>query len=112
MDRRMIALIGVAELFWLAACTQSPSNSDADSDGEGDVDGEADSDSDTDADSDTDTSGGAHLQFEDRLTADDDWVALGLGEQEVAWSIYPRDLTDGLITEDNIYAVVPSDQYP
>jgi hypothetical protein len=60
----------------------------------------------------TDTSGGAHLQFEDRVTAKEAWVALGLGEQEVAWSVYPRDLTDGLITEDNIYAVVPSDQYP
>jgi hypothetical protein len=60
----------------------------------------------------TDTSGGAHLQFEDRFTAEDDWVALGLGEQEVEWSVYPRDLIDGLITEDNIYAIVPSDQYP
>jgi hypothetical protein len=60
----------------------------------------------------TDTSGGAHLQFEDRLTAEDDWVALGLDEQEVEWSVYPRDLIDGLITEDNLYAIVPSDQYP
>ncbi len=60
----------------------------------------------------TDISGGAHLQFEDRITGETEWIALGLHEQEVDWSVYPRDFLDGLVTEDNIYAIVPSDEYP
>jgi hypothetical protein len=60
----------------------------------------------------TDTSGAAHLQFEDRLTAAAEWVALGLDEQSAGGKEYPRDLLDGLITEERIYAIVPSDEYP
>ena len=60
----------------------------------------------------TDTSGGAFFQFESRLTAGAEWDALGLNNQTVNWIEYPRDLFDGLITEDRIYALVPSDEYP
>jgi hypothetical protein len=60
----------------------------------------------------TDTSGAAHLQFEDRLTAEAGWRKLGLHEQTVGGRAYPRDLLDGLITPQRIYTLVPSDQYP
>lgn len=59
----------------------------------------------------TDTSGGAHLQFEANVTAGDRWAELGLGDYRAGGSSYPRDLLDGLITRDRIYAIVPSDQY-
>ena len=36
----------------------------------------------------------------------------GLATQPVDYKEYPRDLLDGLITPDNIYAIAPSDQYP
>jgi len=60
----------------------------------------------------SDTSGGAHLQFESRLSAGARWSALGLDDQEVEWQLYPPDLLDGLMTEERLYALVPSDQYP
>jgi len=60
----------------------------------------------------TDTSGGAHLQFESRVTAGDQWTALGLDDLELGGQEYPRDLLDGLITQDRIYTLVPSDRYP
>ena len=60
----------------------------------------------------TDSSGGAQLQFEDYHTAGDEWRALGLDERTLDWIEYPRDLLDGLVTQDRIYALVPSDQYP
>jgi hypothetical protein len=60
----------------------------------------------------TDNGGSAHLQFEDRLTAGPAWDMLGLGKVEDGGKEYPRDLLDGLIREDRIYAIVPSDQYP
>jgi hypothetical protein len=59
----------------------------------------------------TDTSGSAHLQFEDRLTAQTPWLLLGLGEQEIGFNSYPQDLLDGLMQRERIYALVPSDQY-
>jgi len=59
----------------------------------------------------TDTSGGAHLQFEDNATAKKKWQALGLGEQTIGWKTYPTKLLDGLITQERIYAIAPSDQY-
>mgnify|MGYP006281462151 CR=1 FL=1 len=61
----------------------------------------------------TDTAGAATLQFEANISAADEWRALGLGYNAIAEDkVYPRDLLDGLITEDRIYAVVPSDAYP
>ena len=60
----------------------------------------------------TDTAGGASLQFEWRGVAEAEWAALGLDTREIEWSEYPRDLLDGLVAEDNIYALVPSDAYP
>lgn len=60
----------------------------------------------------TDSSGGADLQFEWRGVAEDEWAALGLAAYTIDWKEYPRDLLDGLVSEDNIYAVVPSDAYP
>jgi len=60
----------------------------------------------------TDSSGAAHLQFEDRATAGAEWDSLGLYQVEINYMEYPRDLLDGLITRDNIYVLVPSDQYP
>lgn len=60
----------------------------------------------------TDTSGGAFLQFEANVTAGKEWAALGLTDREIGDKRYPRDLLDGLMQRDRIYAVVPSDQYP
>ncbi len=61
----------------------------------------------------TDTSGSAHFQFEDRATAGNEWKRLGLGQLEVdEFHVYPRDLLDGLLTKERIYAFVPSDDYP
>jgi hypothetical protein len=60
----------------------------------------------------TDTAGGAHFQFESRLTGDEGWRDAGLSETTADDKVYPRDLLDGLITPARLYAVVPSDQYP
>ncbi len=61
----------------------------------------------------TDTSGGAHFQFEARMTAAKDWDELGLESRTtIRWKDYPRDLMDGLITRERLRAHVPSDQYP
>lgn len=61
----------------------------------------------------TDTAGSAKLQLEAQESALDEWVALGLEAYEASnYQEYPRDLLDGLITQDRIYAIVPSDQYP
>jgi hypothetical protein len=60
----------------------------------------------------TDTAGNAHLQFEDRASAGDDWDRLGLGNQTLDGKSYPRDLLDGLLHVDRIFALAPSDQYP
>lgn len=60
----------------------------------------------------TDTAGGATFQFEARVSAGAEWDRLGLRERRTRSKIYPNDLLDGLITQDNIYAIVPSDQYP
>ena len=59
----------------------------------------------------TDTSGSAHFQFEANLTAGDEWAALGLSDRTVGGQVYPRDLLDGLLTEERIYTIVPSDRY-
>lgn len=53
----------------------------------------------------TDHAGSAHLQFEDRLTAGPAWDALGLADVELAGKRYPRDLLDGLVTRERIYAL-------
>lgn len=61
----------------------------------------------------TDTSGGAHFQFEARMTAAKDWEELGLAPMgTIRWKDYPRDLLDGLITRERLRAHMPSDQYP
>ncbi|MFB3880740.1 MAG: hypothetical protein ACE149_05725 [Armatimonadota bacterium] len=60
----------------------------------------------------TDTSGGAHLQNEAWVSAGDRWSKLGLATVWVGGKEYPRDLLDGLLQRERIYAVVPSDQYP
>ncbi len=60
----------------------------------------------------TDTSGGAHLQHEAWVSAGEEWTALGLAPVEVGGKEYPRDLLDGLLTQERIYAIVPSDRYP
>ena len=59
----------------------------------------------------TDTSGGAHLQHEAWVTAGEEWSKLGLDTMEVGGKQYPRDLLDGLVTRERIYALIPSDQY-
>jgi hypothetical protein len=59
-----------------------------------------------------DTAGAATLQFESRLTAGDCWKITGLEPLEIDDKEYPRDLLDGLMTRDRIYAVVASDVYP
>lgn len=59
----------------------------------------------------TDTSGSAHWQFEYIGTAPE-WVDLGLDTLSADWKYYPRDLMDGLVTKERIYALVPSDEYP
>ncbi len=60
----------------------------------------------------TDTAGGAHFQFESRLTADQGWRDAGLSETMDDDKVYPRDLLDGLITPERLFVIVPSDQYP
>ena len=61
----------------------------------------------------TDTAGGATFQFEANVTAGDEWRALGLAENVLSEDrVYPRDLLDGLLTRERVYAIVPSDQYP
>lgn len=59
-----------------------------------------------------DSSGGSAMQFESRLTAGDIWAQVGLERMQVGWKEYPRDLLDGLLTPDRLYALVSSDQYP
>jgi hypothetical protein len=56
----------------------------------------------------TDNSGINHLQMEDRASGGVQWTALGLGKAKTEaddgkW--YPRDLLDGLLQEEMIYAV-------
>lgn len=53
----------------------------------------------------TDNSGGATLQFEDRLTAGAQWGALGLGPLQKNGKELPRDLLDGLFQPSRIVAV-------
>jgi hypothetical protein len=60
----------------------------------------------------TDNSGGAFFQFEYNGTAGEKWKALGLAPGKPGDTEYPRDLLDGLLTRERIYAIVPSDQYP
>lgn len=59
-----------------------------------------------------DSAGAATLQFESRLTAEGCWSMAGLEAMEIDDKEYPRDLLDGLMTKERIYAVVPSDAYP
>jgi hypothetical protein len=59
----------------------------------------------------TDRSGTAHLQFEDNNSAGSTWSSLGLGMVLAGGKEYPRDLLDGLMRRDRIYAIVPSNQY-
>jgi len=61
----------------------------------------------------TDTAGGAHFQFESRVTAGQEWAELGLDHREVdEFHVYPRDLLDRLLKPERIYTIVPSDEYP
>jgi Ca2+-binding RTX toxin-like protein len=60
----------------------------------------------------TDTAGSAHFQFEANTTAASDWAKLGLTPNSAGSPDLPRDLLDGLLTQDKIYAIRPSDQYP
>jgi hypothetical protein len=59
----------------------------------------------------TDNAGAATLQFEDRKATGAMWSNLGLSKVSANGKEYPRDLLDGLMREERIYAVVPSDQY-
>lgn len=59
----------------------------------------------------TDAAGSSHIQFEANLTAKQDWAALGLSPRGAGPYMLPRDLLDGLVTRDRIYAIVPSDWY-
>lgn len=59
-----------------------------------------------------DTAGAATVQFESRLTAGECWKKAGLETIEIGDKEYPRDLLDGLLTRERIYALVPSDVYP
>jgi hypothetical protein len=60
----------------------------------------------------TDNAGSDHLQLEDRLTAGPAWSALGLDYVSAGGKEYPRDLLDGLVTRERVYAIIPSDRYP
>lgn len=59
----------------------------------------------------TDSSGGAFLQFEYNGTAAEKWAELGLSKRTIRDNQYPRDLLDGLLVKDRIYALGPSDEY-
>jgi len=61
----------------------------------------------------TDTSGGATFQFEANVSARSEWESLGLGNRR--WKNggeLPRDMLDGLLARDRIYAIVSSERYP
>jgi len=60
----------------------------------------------------TDNSGGAFFQFESNGTAGEKWKVLGLDKREIDGQEYPRDLLNGLLKKERIYALVPSHQYP
>ncbi|OYW19801.1 MAG: hypothetical protein B7Z55_08225 [Planctomycetales bacterium 12-60-4] len=60
----------------------------------------------------TDVSLGNLLHFESRVSAEREWLALGLDDQTIRKTEYPRDLVAGLLTSDRIVAYPPSDQYP
>jgi PKD repeat protein len=61
----------------------------------------------------TDTAGGAHLQLECEVTAASDWTDIGIHPLvETGGKEYPRDLLDGLMQQNRIYTLVPSDEYP
>lgn len=57
----------------------------------------------------TDNSDGAFFQFEYNVTAKEKWKDLGLHKQTIKRKKYPRDLLDGLITQEHSYALVPSE---
>lgn len=60
----------------------------------------------------TDTSGAAQIQFEARISAGSAWDELGLADNSEGAADLPRDLLDGLLSPERIYAIVPSDRYP
>jgi hypothetical protein len=59
----------------------------------------------------TDLSGSAGFQFEASVSAAADWERIGLGTIRRGYNEYPRDLLDGLITRDRLYAIVDSEEY-
>ena len=59
----------------------------------------------------TDSAGSSHFQFEANVSAEEDWAQLGLTSRGSGEHVLPRDLFDGLITQDRIYAIVPSNAY-
>lgn len=61
----------------------------------------------------TDTSGSAGFQFEANVSALAKWQSLGFGQfTSTNGKVYPQDALDGLMTQQRIYALVPSNQYP
>ncbi|WP_448204593.1 carbohydrate-binding domain-containing protein [Azospirillum sp. sgz302134] len=59
----------------------------------------------------TDTGGSGAIEMEASASAAAEWNALGMSSRLVNGHEMPRDMLDGLITHDNIYALVPSDHY-
>ncbi len=45
------------------------------------------------------------------MTVGDAWDALGWSDFTEQGKTYPRDLLDGLLRRERIYAIVPSDHY-
>lgn len=60
----------------------------------------------------TETSPANLFHFESRVTAEKEWLELGLESKKVGRYEYPRDLMDLVLTPERIVAHVPSDQYP
>ncbi|AXI47282.1 hypothetical protein C1J03_15450 [Sulfitobacter sp. SK012] len=59
----------------------------------------------------TDNAGSASFQFEANVSAAGDWYLLGLSQTGSNARVFPRDLLDGLITRDRVYAIAPSNYY-
>ncbi|MBI1348813.1 hypothetical protein GC163_21280 [bacterium] len=60
----------------------------------------------------TETSPSNLFHLESRVTAEKDWLDLGLQPQKTRRKEYPRDLVDAILTSERIVAIAPSDQYP
>jgi hypothetical protein len=61
----------------------------------------------------TEAGGTTFFHFEDRLSGASIWNSIGLAQyQSTDGKVYPRDILDGILTQDRIRTIVPSDQYP